>query len=55
MFPESLVKDQTKCGKQATVVHQNKKMNFLFLTLENGTLILSNDGTWKWEERCDTE
>lgn len=48
-FPDSLINDQTKVGKHATLVHQSK--NELFLSLENGILILQANGSWEWSPR----
>ena len=52
-FPASLVKDATKIGKSynATLVHFDKLEKTLFLSMNNGVLVLKKDGTWVWEER----
>lgn len=49
-YPESLVNDKTKIGKQSILVHKAID-DRLFLSLDNGTLTLSTDGTWEWQER----
>ncbi len=49
-FPESLINDKTKIGKQSILVHKAID-DRLFLSLDNGILTLSTDGTWEWQER----
>jgi hypothetical protein len=49
-YPESLVKDRTRVGQQATLVHQSTDGE-LFLTLDNGIVTLNRDGSWSWSER----
>lgn len=50
-FPKSLLSDQTKIGLQATVLHETSDKSAVFLTLDNGILTLSKDGTWSWAAR----
>lgn len=50
-FPESLISDRTKNGKQSTIVHETRDNYQLILSLNNGVLTLNLDGTWEWSER----
>jgi len=54
-FPTSLVNDRTKIGKQAELVHWHSDKERLFLSLDNGSLVLSKDGTWEWSVRTPEE
>lgn len=49
-YPESLVKDRTKIGQQCQLVHLTANGE-VFLSMDNGVLLLSSDGNWIWTER----
>ena len=49
-YPESLMKDKTKVGKQATLVHTADNGE-LYRSMQNGLLTLHKDGTWTWSKR----